>query len=492
MVRLLFVCGVVISVFFSSSSSEAGVRLPDGARKIFSFLATKTKALSAKRASNLAMAAGAIATCAILLSCDDMNLDKLVYNDIIVSDEVAGGLAIMQGVTTSNQTQLFILTEANREYTFSLVDGFGNESLPVTTSRDRYNDPKLTMQRILFQELLPGAEYLLQVRSADTEEILDERVLSTLNTGQHDLRFAFTSCMLDYYDQGDMWEQMVMREPDVIFLIGDNVYADALKEMADPTDLWTRYFETRSKVNLFRNKRLIPVVATWDDHDYGMNNAGRDYPHKDVSLAVFKDFFASDQTDNFYMPGIGVASAFEIYGYNFFLTDNRTFRTPLGESPQRHFGDEQMQWLLSNLQGKEHAFIVSGDQFFGGYTIKDSFQGHHRQRFAYFLDELSELGAEVVFMSGDKHYTEIMEIPEDKLGYKTYELTASPMHANAKTFPDFLPNALRIEGADGVYNFMVVEVNEVGGGLRLMATSYTMGGRVLYSGEYTVIKSNNE
>ena len=476
----------MVAVFFPLSSSEAGVRLPDETRKVLSFMAMKTKEFSAKHVSNLAMAAGAIATCAILLSCDDMNLDKLVYNDIMASDEVAGGLAIMQGVTTSNQTQLFVLTEPNQDYTFSLVDGHGNEILPATTGRDSYNDPKWTMQRVLFQELLPGTEYLFRVNSPDTEEILDERELSTLNLGQHDLRFAFGSCMLDSYDQGDIWEQMVMLEPDVIFLIGDNAYTDELTDIASPTDLWTRHFETRSRVNLFRNKRLIPVVATWDDHDYGMNNAGRDYPHKDVALAAFKDFFASDQTENFYMPGIGVASAFDIYGYNFFLMDNRTFRTPLRESNQRHFGDDQMQWLLSNLQSKDHAFIVSGDLFFGGYSTKDSFEGHRRQRFAYFLDELKKLDTEVVFLSGDRHFSEIMEIPDDKLGYKTYELVAGPIHA--KTKPFLFHNPLRIEGADNITNFTLVEVSEAGGGLRLRATSYTVGGRVLYSGEYTVIK----
>ena len=252
-------------------------------------MAMKTKEFSAKRLSNFAMTAVVIAPCVTFLTCD-MNRDYQAYKDIIVSDEMAGGLAIMQGVTTSNQTQLFILTEANRDYIFSLVDGYGNETLPATTSRDGYNDPKWAMRRILFQELLPGTEYLFQVHSPGTEEPLDERELRTLNLERHDLRFVFASCILDSYDQNDIWEQMVMLEPDVIFLIGDNVYADAHKDVEEPNDLWTRYFETRSRVNLFRNKRLIPVVATWDDHDYGMNNAGRDYPHKDESLAVFKAF----------------------------------------------------------------------------------------------------------------------------------------------------------------------------------------------------------
>jgi hypothetical protein len=32
-------------------------------------------------------------------------------------------------------------------------------------------------------------------------------------------------------------------------------------------------------------------LATWDDHDYGLNDAGTEYPHKKVSQEMFLDFF---------------------------------------------------------------------------------------------------------------------------------------------------------------------------------------------------------
>ena len=88
-----------------------------------------------------------------------------------------------------------------------------------------------------------------------------------------------------------------------------------------------------------------------------------------------------------------------------------------------------------------------------------------------------------------------MEIPDEKLGYQTYEFTSSPVYTKPKSFPFLFPNPLRIEGEDDATNFMVVEVSEVsevGGGMRMLATSYTVGGRVLFSGEYTVNKSDND
>lgn len=427
-----------------------------------------------------AAAAVVFFACVHLPSCD-MNRDYRMRRDLISSEEIAGSLAIMQGVTTETRTQIFVLTEAGSDYLFSLLDGEGRKILPSATNEDGYRDSKQVMQRLLFQGLVPSSSYLFQVRSSSTAELIDERELRTLNPSRRDLRFAFTSCILDSYLQDDIWKHMVALDPDVIFLIGDNVYTDTLKDQTTPSDLWARNFETRARVSLFRNRKLVPVIATWDDHDYGKNNADRDYPHKKESLAVFKTFFASDQTKNFRVPGIGVASFFAIYGYNFFLLDNRTFRTAKGDSPEHHFGEVQSQWLWSNLRGKEHAFLISGDQFFGGYYVKDSFQGHHPRRFLDFVAKLRDLDTKVVFLSGDRHFTEIMKIPGKILGYRTYEFTASPAQAEPREF--FFPNLLRVEGKDNVTNFMLVEVST---GLDLRATSYTTGGKILFSGDYTV------
>ena len=111
------------------------------------------------------------------------------------------------------------------------------------------------------------------------------------------------------------------------------------------------------------------------------------------------------------MPNIGAASFFSIYGFNFLLLDNRSFRTPHGSSPQWHFGAQQVQWLLQSLASKDYAFLFSGDQFFGSYFPKDSFQRNHPQRLTDFLAQLRASEAKVVFMSGDRHYTEVMRIP---------------------------------------------------------------------------------
>ena len=202
----------------------------------------------------------------------------------------AGGLPIMQGVTTTHQTQVLVLGEKGKHYVFSLLDQAGNKTPPTTIARSSRQGFTQEIQRVVFQGLLPNSAYRLRVRAA-TGEVLDERELRTLDPRRQAVRFVFGSCMADYFPQADIWQQMVALRPDVIFLIGDNAYAKAAQRSVTPDFLWRRYAATRSSIALFRNRKLVPVVAVWDDNDYGMNDGDRSYDHKQEALSVFKAFF---------------------------------------------------------------------------------------------------------------------------------------------------------------------------------------------------------
>ena len=406
-------------------------------------------------------------------------------------------LSIMQGVTGNDYTQVLVLTRGEQGYRFALTDAQGKELSPADTKVSKHRGSPWLVQRVSFNDLTPNTTYLLRVWQHN--KLLDERRLSTLNPQQSKLRIAVASCMDDHTPQGDIWQQMLALRPDVIFLIGDNVYADrhikgikygikSWQVMASPDDLWHRHVETRKHIELFHSEELVPVVATWDDHDYGVNNGGRDYPYKQESLGVFNAFFASESSKHYQRAGLGTAAFFTIYGFNFFLLDNRSFRVIDKKShEQYHYGDEQLQWLWNNLADKKHALLVGGDQFFGGYHRFESFEGNHRAAFARFLAKLKTLPTRVAFVSGDRHITEIMRIPAELLGYQTYEFTSSPIHA--KLYPgdwDKIPNPRQIKSYDLRHNFMLLELKHLANGLRLQAASYTNGGELLFSGDYKV------
>ncbi len=407
-------------------------------------------------------------------------------------------LAIMQGVTGNDYTQVLVLTEGEQGYRFVLVDAQGRERSPHSTKVSRHASSSWRVQHVAFRNLTPNTTYLLRVYQHG--ERRDERRLRTLDPQRRKLRFAIASCMDDRTPQGDIWQQMLALRPDVIFLIGDNVYADRYVKgikygtksweiMATPAELWRRNVETRNYIALFKSEELVPVVATWDDHDYGINNGGRDYPYKKESLAVFDAFFASQPSAHYQRAGLGTAAFFNIYAFNFFLLDNRSFRVAkaVAGKQQQHYGRKQLQWLWRNLQGKDYAMLVGGDQFFGGYHRFESFEGRNRQAFARFMAKLKTLPTKVVFISGDRHLTEIMRVPAAQLGYQTYEFTSSPIHGTLHPSNwDKTPNPRQIAGQDLRHNFMLLELERPRAGLQLQAAAYAKGGKLLFSGDYVV------
>jgi alkaline phosphatase D len=37
-------------------------------------------------------------------------------------------------------------------------------------------------------------------------------------------------------------------------------------------------------------RESVPIIGVWDDHDFGMDNSGKDYRNKDVAKTLFLDF----------------------------------------------------------------------------------------------------------------------------------------------------------------------------------------------------------
>lgn len=376
------------------------------------------------------------------------------------------GLAVMQGSTDMTSTTFAILERKN-EFNQAFVYDLESKTI-INSSRGAgsQNDfSEWRMSHFTFDKLKAGKEYTLVMMSGQGE-LTDYRKFKTLNKNKQNLKMAVTSCMADHYieEQKMQWQDLASFKPDVLFMIGDNVYIDwglkGLLKKVDEKMIWNRHVETRNKLEIFRQKELIPVFATWDDHDYGANNGGMNFPHKEDSKDIFLRFFPMIENDVVVSKGPGVSSAVKISKQNFLFMDDRYFRTPRNlKSVQSHFGEAQTKWALDQIKkSKGPVWIISGDQFFGGYHDYESFQGNHPDDFKKFLSYIRKTKKKVVFVSGDRHLSEIMEIPKKHLGYKTYELTSSGIHST--TYPGATKrdvNPLAIEAVDGVINYMIID-----------------------------------
>ena len=352
-----------------------------------------------------------------------------------------------------------------------------------------------------FEGLTAASKYELQIRD-ESLDLIGKRVLRTFPKKEdvRSLRAVVASCMDDGFksEAKDMWATVSWLRPDWIFLIGDTVYSDKFvgfyEGPADPKTMFERYVETRNELTIYRQIELIPVLASWDDHDYGKNDGDRTFRFKVEAKKIFDAFFPKLKIENWYDVGPGVSSRLNFAGQDIFLLDDRSFRSPnrwpgTPKDPQTHFGKEQEKWLFDSIaKDKKPSWIISGDQFFGGYSPYESYQGSHSDSFLQFVKKFKKVKIPFWLISGDRHMMELMQIEEEQFGFKTLELSTSGIHA--KVFPSYwdkYPNERQLVGIAEKNNFALVESTVLDqNALSLKLTGYTLEKKILFERFFTV------
>ena len=376
-----------------------------------------------------------------------------------------GGWPILQGPTDDASTTIILLHPRAEQFRCEL-SGLGDRGLSHALV-DRWDLPGSTfaVTELFVAGLVPGESCRLRVLG-ENGALIDERSFGALDTRKEECRFAVASCMSDYipHRTTSMWETLQNERCDFVFLVGDTCYADNDNPHRDEAGYSRRYAEARSRLGWFRMPRLTPTFATWDDHDYGLNNSDASLPQKAFTQQLFRRFFGVTGNQSWKPSSFGVGSALEVCGQRFYLLDDRSFRAPAGEIGGRHWGGEQTDWLLADLARSDRpAWLLNGSQFYGGYLGKESFEGDHAEDFANFRASLRRVSAPVAFISGDVHFSEVMKIDRGDLGYETYEFTSSSMHS--LTFPwhqHRQTNPRRLD-SEWRHNFLVFDVSTRGG-----------------------------
>ncbi len=279
---------------------------------------------------------------------------------------------------------------------------------------------------------------------------------TTLANAQEPLqRIAFGSCAKQDQPQ-PIWESIVAAKPQLFLFIGDNIYGDS-QDMAVLKQKWD-LLGAQSGYQLL--KQTCPVLATWDDHDYGANDAGAEYPKKRESQQQFFDFFGVPQ-DSPRRQQEGVYHA-EIFGppgkrVQTILLDTRYFRGALktgfkpsepGEGFRGKYapntdpsatvlGDAQWKWLEQQLKTPAEVRILCssyqllpdehGSEAWGNFPLE-------RKRLLNLIRDTKAKGTIVI--SGDRHLAEMMRLAPDAagIGYPLYEVTSSSLNAPSGNF----------------------------------------------------------
>ena len=232
---------------------------------------------------------------------------------------------------------------------------------------------------------------------------------------------------------------IIEHKPDVFVFLGDNIYGDT----TDMDVLRAKYTILSKDKGFAQLGRTCPILATWDDHDYGVNDGGSDYLKRQQSEQVFLDFWkVPANSARRKRPGIYDSV---IYGppgkrVQVILLDTRYFRSALKRGAQRRtggpyapdadptktmLGEAQWKWLKQQLlKPAELRVIATSIQCVSQDDGQETWSNLpvERARFFRLIRETKANG--VIMISGDRHWSELSRTV-DGLDYPVYDLTSS-------------------------------------------------------------------
>ncbi|MEO1497699.1 MAG: alkaline phosphatase D family protein [Planctomycetota bacterium] len=289
--------------------------------------------------------------------------------------------------------------------------------------------------------LCPTVLCLLLVKAA-----LADEDIGPINAARIDT-IAFGSCAKQSLPQ-PVWDAVVRQRPDVFLFIGDNVYADKPAAPESPGDIAAAYRQLGAKPGYQRLRRVCPILATWDDHDFGLNDAGKQYPLKRQSQTLLLSFFDEPaKSPRWSRDGVYGAWMFgpAEQRAQILLLDTRFFRDDLLRHPAGRtnglgpyaphpdagptlLGEPQWEWLEAQLNKPAAVRIIASS-----IQVVPSEHGWEgwctfpaeRQRL---YDLIGKTGAGgVMFVSGDRHLMEISCDRDANTPYPLWDFTSSGM-----------------------------------------------------------------
>jgi alkaline phosphatase D len=255
-------------------------------------------------------------------------------------------------------------------------------------------------------------------------------------------KIAFGSCA-DQAVENKIFASISNYNPDVWIWLGDIVYASDLKNVDSVKNAYQKQKNHPDYQKLINKSKVIGV---WDDHDYAMNDGGKQNPKKDEIRELLFSFLDVPKNS----PERKHKGAYQHYDYflgskdrllRVILLDVRYFRDDLEKAndginrykPNNEgdiLGEEQWIWFEKLLKESPATLniIVSGIQVFSdkhGFEKWSNFP-KAKERLIKTIRS-SEAKGEVILLSGDRHISEISQIPYTSENHPLYEYTSSGM-----------------------------------------------------------------
>lgn len=286
-----------------------------------------------------------------------------------------------------------------------------------------------------------------------------------------DYTIAFGSCNKQNV-KNELWDDVLNQNPDLWIWGGDNIYADT----DDMAILKAEYDKQLKDENYKQLVETTKIIGTWDDHDYGLNDGGKEFKMKKESQKEFLDFMGVSQNDE-RRQREGVYHTEDIKTskgtIKILVLDTRYFRSLLvkdTETKKRYkpntdesstiLGEVQWQWLIDELNTSKADFniIVGSIQFLSiehGFETWGNFP-HELERLQNIITSSKAKG--VLLLSGDRHISEFSKVVIPDLDYPLIDFTSSGLTHSYSNFTSE-PNKNRVGEVVSVKSYGVLKFN---------------------------------
>lgn len=258
------------------------------------------------------------------------------------------------------------------------------------------------------------------------------------SSSKSDFTIAFGSCN-KHNVANSLWDDVLATDPDVWIWGGDIIYADT-----DNMNKLRKVYSAQDQVAGYKELKVkVPVIGTWDDHDYGLNDGGYEFDMKKGSQLEFLNFMDVPKNS----PRRSREGVYAVHNYELpqgrikvLVLDTRYFRTPLTNDTQTRkrfkpneygegtiLGEQQWEWLENELFNSKADFniLISSIQFLSnkhGFECWGNFP-HEVDRLTGLISEAKAKG--VIVLSGDRHISEFSKIDLKKKTYPLIDFTSS-------------------------------------------------------------------
>ncbi len=241
-----------------------------------------------------------------------------------------------------------------------------------------------------------------------------------------------------------IFKSIADKKPDLMLWLGDNIYLRE-PDWDSRSGMLHRYRHSRAMPEMQRLLTSCPQYAIWDDHDFGPNDGDRSFVHAEAARELFRLFWPNPTPEQHGVGGVG--THFSCGDVDFFLLDDRSFRTrpDLKTDTTTILGKAQINRLIEGLKASKAPFkmVAIGGQFLSTAAVFENYANYAVER-AAIIDRIQREGIKgVIFLTGDRHFTELsrLELPD---GNVIHDLTVSPLTSTA--YDPKEDNTLRVEG----------------------------------------------